>query len=413
MARDAEVIVVGGGVAGCAAAIALARAGVEVAVVGPTAAPAWRVGETVPPRIRPLLEGLGTWDDFVADGHLPVAGTVSAWGDGEAAERDFLFDPYGPGWHLDRGRFDAMLAAAATRAGARQVSGRPVRLARLPEGGWRLAVDGAHPSELAAPFVVDATGRSSWAGRACGARRRVVDRLVGVVAVVRPGPSGADAGDPRTFVEAVEDGWWYTAVVPGGAVVAAWMTDADLLPARPVYPAQAWAAGLAHAPRTAPRLGGAAPDVVAAVRVVAAGSSALFPPAGDGWMAVGDAAATMDPLSSSGIATALASGRAAATALTATLAGDAGAIPAYAATAVTGYARYLASRTGYYALEQRWPAAPFWRRRHSRLAPATAVPDDLVQEERHAPPEDRLLRHLPRHRDRPPGQQPRRLLRRA
>ena len=45
-------------------------------------------------------------------------GTVAVWGSETPYENDFIFNPYGNGWHIDRSRFDAMLARAAEEAGA-------------------------------------------------------------------------------------------------------------------------------------------------------------------------------------------------------------------------------------------------------------------------------------------------------
>jgi 2-polyprenyl-6-methoxyphenol hydroxylase-like FAD-dependent oxidoreductase len=86
--------------------------------------------------------------------------------------------------------------------------------------------------------------------------------------------------------------------------------------------------------------------------------------AGDGWVAAGEAAAAYDPLSSHGIGSALAGGRQAAAALAAALEGDSGALTAYAERLRAGYARYLWLRHAFHADERRWPAAPFWARRH-------------------------------------------------
>lgn len=368
--QDSEVVVVGAGPAGCSVAMRLAGAGISTVVVESPEAAVWRVGETVPPGVRPLLQGLGVWDEFRAGGHLAAAGNRSAWGSPEPAERDFIFDPDGPGWQLDRLRFDRMLAAAARRAGARWQTGRVVGMRRSTAGGWVLDLGAAERcATLRASVVVDATGRSSWVGRACGVRRRVVDRLVGVVAVVRPpsgGGCGDDEADPRTLVEAVETGWWYSVLVPGRNLVVAHMSDADLLATGPASGDHGWAELLDHAPLTRGRLGGCTPCLVARPRTVAAGSSVLARVGGDGWLAVGDAAATHDPLSSQGIATALAQGQWAATAAASALGGDSGAIDRYATDVITGYARYLAMRAGYYDLEQRWPDSPFWRRRQRR-----------------------------------------------
>ena len=48
-------------------------------------------------------------------------------GGDELYENHFIFNPYGRGWHLDRQRFDTMLAEAARLAGARICCGARVR----------------------------------------------------------------------------------------------------------------------------------------------------------------------------------------------------------------------------------------------------------------------------------------------
>jgi hypothetical protein len=56
-------------------------------------------------------------DRFQNDGHLPSHGIQAAWGSAELFDTDFIFNPYGTGWHLDRRRFDAMLASHADQCG--------------------------------------------------------------------------------------------------------------------------------------------------------------------------------------------------------------------------------------------------------------------------------------------------------
>ena len=45
-------------------------------------------------------------------------GTQSAWGNTDPYDDEFLFSTHGTGWHVDRLRFDALLAECAERAGA-------------------------------------------------------------------------------------------------------------------------------------------------------------------------------------------------------------------------------------------------------------------------------------------------------
>src|SRR6187401_1604518 len=102
--RPVDVVVVGGGVAGCAAAIAIARTGRSVVVFERTGYEQTRIGETLLPRARGPLAQLGVWQQFERDGHLPASGSLAAWGSEELQENQFLFSPYGNGWHLDRRR---------------------------------------------------------------------------------------------------------------------------------------------------------------------------------------------------------------------------------------------------------------------------------------------------------------------
>jgi len=84
------------------------------------------------------------------------------------------------------------------------------------------------------------------------------------------------------------------------------------------------------------------------------------------WLAIGDAAATQDPLSSEGILVAMESGLEGAAASARVLRGDREALAAAAARRETGWLGYLGQRDHYYDMERRWLDAPFWQRRGRR-----------------------------------------------
>jgi flavin-dependent dehydrogenase len=85
--------------------------------------------------------------------------------------------------------------------------------------------------------------------------------------------------------------------------------------------------------------------------------------AGGDWLAVGDAAATMDPLSSQGILRALRGGIFASYAIEERIRGDAGALGRYAAFVASEHEADRAAAALHYSRESRWAEAPFWSRR--------------------------------------------------
>ncbi|MET0556232.1 MAG: FAD-dependent oxidoreductase [Vicinamibacteria bacterium] len=366
-----DVLVIGGGTAGAATALALRRRGLSVIVVERGREPRERAGESLSPAARRALESLGVWDAFLADGHAAAAGMRSLWGRSEAREAHFIRHADGPGWHLDRRRFDARLLSEAAAAGTRVIPGETPEAVSYDGRAWHVRTSSGR--RLDARAAVDAGGRAAPLARRAGARRVVLDRLVAIAAFL-PADAGA-AFDRFTLVEAVESGWWYSAPLPDGRRVVSFFTDADLAP-RMGGPS-AFRRLLGRAPATAARCGGAARvrrlPLETAPCVVSAGTSRLTAVAGPAWLAVGDAAAAFDPLSSQGLETALSSALRAAEAVARHLAGDAGALPGYPSHVREIWRRYLYERARVYEQETRWPDAPFWKRRQVHLAAAGAA----------------------------------------
>jgi len=371
MAGLYDVIVAGGGPGGCAAALALrAHApGLSVALVEALSYADGRIGETLAPPAADVLRHLGVWDAFQAQGHHPGYGTAAAWGSAVPHENEFLFHVRQVGWHLDRAAFDGMLAAQAEARGVEVIRGTRVLDAAREGGGWRLSLSSG--DEVRARFLVDATGAgASLARRHGGARHRAHDRLAGFVRFFRqPGSGGA----PHTLVEAFEHGWWYTAPLPDGRRVAACMTDTDIARELGLESGAVWAELLARtAPATSSALDGAVQEGAPVVR--AARTRRLAPAAGEGWLAVGDAACTFDPLSSQGMLKALRSGIFGAYAVGDLLAkGDDTGIRRYRRFVDSEFQGYLRTRAKYYADERRWPESEFWRRRHASVPEPAGV----------------------------------------
>jgi hypothetical protein len=196
-----------------------------------------------------VLDGLGLHATVATEGHLPSIGSWSAWGGTEPWGRDFIFNPFGHGWHLDRRRFDALLRATAHAAGAQPATATVVASDALPSGGFRLHLAGGH--EMTAQIVLDATGRNASFARQRGVKRRAIDRMIGLIGYVAR-RTDAETEPAATLVEAVPEGWWYSAPLPQDRLVTVFMTDADLAREAGIS-AQAWLDRLASAEHSAAR----------------------------------------------------------------------------------------------------------------------------------------------------------------
>jgi len=366
MRNDFDVAIVGGGPAGTAAALTLLlHSTLRVVVVESSDYGQPRVGETVSPGLQPLLRYLEVWDRFVADEHLPGYSTCAAWGSADPVHRDFLFTGRGDSWHLDRQRFDRTLAdAVLARGGALWTEAR-VTDCHHDTDHWQFTVvhGDQKRSGLTARFTIDASGKKAVLARRLGARQQVYDALMGVVGFYRF--DNHEVRPQLTLVEACADGWWYSALLPGHRMVAAFMSDVDILRSYRVQQAEGWQALLAVAEHTQQRLSGG--RLSGPLHVRPAHSRVLLPTGGSGWIATGDAAASFDPLSSMGIGHAVASGIHAARVAYNVLSSDGSLMRQYMDSMVNNFQRYLQLRRQYYLIEQRWADHPFWQRRHSTM----------------------------------------------
>ncbi|HSY85204.1 MAG TPA: tryptophan 7-halogenase [Verrucomicrobiae bacterium] len=299
---DADVLVVGGGPAGAAAAIACAVRGHRVVLCEREGARRERPGETLHPGVEPLLAQLG-----VADRLTPVVGARHAgiwieWG-GPRRFEAFGSDATGPwsGFQVWRADFDALLLTRAGEVGVdvRQpcaVTGPPIA-----DGPIRSVPTTAGP--IAARVIVDATGMTRWLGRALGVRSPV--RSPRLIARYGYLTGSCPARDEAPALVGDSTGWTWTALVRPRTyqwtrVSFGQRPDVDWIPEEFRY--------------LTPLMPSRGADVTWRMAAQAAGP---------GWFMVGDAAAALDPTSSHGVLKALVSGIAAGHLISAVLGGKA------------------------------------------------------------------------------------------
>ena len=360
----ADVVVVGGGPAGTSCAISLAKMGQQVVVLERSCYEKVRVGETLPPTVRLLLGRLGVWERFLRAQHTPSPGIISVWGDSEVYENDFIFNPYGFGWNIDRRRFDEMLALVAEELGVAVYRSVNVNACVQERSGDWLIEGKCHGRALSirAGFLVNATGRQAPPMGCVETKRIFYDRLIGAVKILTV-KAEERARDTRTLVEAGEKGWWYSAFLPEDRLIVAYMTDSDQISKGSVNHLKEWEHQLKGVPHTRKRVETCVQH--SCLKTVAASSYRRVSIKGVCYLMIGDAAVAFDPLSAQGICKALDAGLAAATAIENYQHGHYEALDDYEDKVVKEYAGYLRTRANYYNQETRWPESVFWKRRQT------------------------------------------------
>lgn len=296
-----DLVVVGGGPAGAAAAITAARAGVRVMILEERTFPRFRPGETLHPGLEPVLERLGARDALLSATSLRHAGTWVEWGK-HSGFVPFGHDETGPwlGFQASRGDFDDRLLAVASGCGAEIVGQRAIGVTRDAQGQV-IGVESATTS-IQARFVLDASGPVHWLARRLAVPLVKESRTL----IARFGYADAKqpTAKPLPRVRSDTCGWTWIADLGDGRYQ--WTRVSE--PA--ARPRESWLPAELDGCRSRGTFGA---DVTwrCAERV-----------AGLGWFLCGDAAAVLDPLSSRGVLRAVMSGMMAAHLAVAAINGD-------------------------------------------------------------------------------------------
>jgi flavin-dependent dehydrogenase len=366
---EADIAVVGGGPAGAVAARRLAVLGYNVALAHEP-----RRGdriETLPPSLT-LLGHEVLAPDRLAGISEPVRRVLSGWSGESTTVRE------SPGaCMLQRSGFDRILLLEAARAGVAVLSPARAGRAQRCAGGWIVPVvrDGT-ANEIKARFLIDARGRRG------GKRIHAGPRTVALSALWTG--AGLEPGEMR--IAAHPDGWcWAASRSAGPAEITVFLDTHACAGLGRAKLQQRYLAMLAGTTLFAGVLRNGTPGPLS---VSDATPSTADQPASAWHLASGDAALTIDPLSSHGVIVGCRAAIQAAAVIHTILSGDnpAPALAFYAGRLAAVGSQHALSAGALYGDHDAWRDHPFWRTRiGSADRPILAT----------APPSLRAVRDVP------------------
>ncbi len=299
-----EVLVLGGGVGGCAASIALARNGRAVRMIEREPAPRHKVcGEFLSGEALEDLSALGI--DVASLGAVPID-YVRLAASRRAAEAPLPF----PAKSLTRKTLDTALIAEAIEAGVRIERGRSVQsFTRSAEGGWQARLDNGELCEAPTAFL--ATGKHDLRSH-----RRPDDpqRWVAFKMYYRLAPAQAAELAGASELMLYPGGYGGIQPVEGGIANLCWVVQQRHL-ARADYRWDRFLLKMQEkCPHLAMRLAGAEPLLEKPISVTRIPYGYLRPRTEPGLYCVGDQAAVIPSFTGDGISIALHTARCAVTA---------------------------------------------------------------------------------------------------
>ena len=304
--RECDVLVVGGGPAGSTIATLLAQKGRRVVVLEKERFPRFHIGESLLPLNLPLFDRLGVADEVAAIGVYKPGAEVISDEHAEAATFRFDCNPYvniDHSYHVKRADFDKLLLDNTRRLGATVLEGvRVTEVEFAADARSRIVAAGPDqtPSIWLTRFLVDASGRDTLLLRRLGLKR--VDKRNNTAAVFghfRNVPRLHGSAEGMITMHLFQHGWSWMIPLPDDVMSVGLVGTGFFFKTRTEDLDGFFARAVATSPRLAERMADAKPIGP----LVATGNYSYRSRhyGGDGYILVGDAAAFIDPLFSSGV----------------------------------------------------------------------------------------------------------------
>lgn len=324
MKNKYDVIVIGGGPAGCMSAGLVASAGHSTLLLERETMPRFHIGESLMPECYWPLERLGMIDKMNASKFTRKKSVQFVTANGKESS-PFYFNEHDPRpssttWQVERAEFDKMLFDRAGELGADCHDGTRVLDVLLNDDlqarGVRIRTAEGETREIEAQVVMDGSGQQSLIANKLGLREDIPNLKKAAIWSYYKGAvrdQGDNAGATIVMHTTEKDSWFWFIPLSDGITSIGCVGDSDYMLKGGQDKEARYAQELARCPGLQSRLETA--ERVDKIHVAKEYSYSTRQHAGDGWVLIGDAFGFIDPLYSSGVYFALVMGERAADAV--------------------------------------------------------------------------------------------------
>ena len=361
---ETHVLIVGGGPAGTSAALSLLKySNLKVVIVEETNLETIKIGEQVNSSIFDLLDYMGIEKENLSPDHfIQGYSNIAAWGSDKMVVRDSIFNTESENFQLNREEFDYLLLEKVAARGALIFPRtKCLNFEQDDKNYWtvKLKHDIKGNFTVRAKYLIDATGRSGSVGRKLGIESKRYDELTAIGKFLHVKASQQVKQD--IIIEAVEDGWWYCATLPNQKMTLTFFSDAAIIRKKRLEKLENWNDMLSKTKYIKHKIAPAESQGKPWVRNAFSQISNVL--SKNNFVAVGDAIASFDPISSMGIGFAINSACNAAKAIIDADLGHERTFSNYQENINAIYRQYIETKAFFYKKEQRWHEAPFWQNR--------------------------------------------------